>query len=134
MVSRVLIFIFCLEPTLEKDTWMRVTSATVMVIFFGSAILKVTFSTIAGHNGNSILKDTLELKILWTWIKIRDNSIIKTSVNIIKRKLSLAKKCDPALQRTVDDISRIVICFFFSQTNKFFQSNPVFIDILGSFC
>ena len=33
--------------------------------FFESAILKVTFSTIARHIDNSILKDTLELKILY---------------------------------------------------------------------
>ena len=33
MVSRVFIFIFCLEPTLGKDTWLGTTSATVMVIF-----------------------------------------------------------------------------------------------------
>ena len=48
---------------------------------------------------NSILKDILWLKILWTWIKVSANSFIKTLVNIMKRKwttkpwkLSLAKK------------------------------------------
>ena len=33
MVFCVFIFIFCLEPTLGKDIWMRATSPTVMVIF-----------------------------------------------------------------------------------------------------
>ena len=33
MVFRVSIFIFCLEPTLGKDTWMRATSTTVMAMF-----------------------------------------------------------------------------------------------------
>ena len=33
MVFRVFIFIFCLETTLRKDTWMRATFATVVVIF-----------------------------------------------------------------------------------------------------
>ena len=32
-----------------------------------------------------------------------------------------------------DDISLVVIHFFFSQTNLVFKSNPVFIDILDSF-
>ena len=35
-------YYFCLEPTVRKDTWMRTTSVTVMVIFFESVILKVT--------------------------------------------------------------------------------------------
>ena len=66
------------------------------------------------------------------------NSITKTWVNIIKRKstkvpwkLSLAKKYDPTLQRTLHQ-SRWY--FFFSQTSLAFKSNPVFIDILDSFC
>ena len=42
MVFRVYIFIFYLEPTLGKDSWMRATSAAVMVIFFESVILNVT--------------------------------------------------------------------------------------------
>ena len=85
--------------------------------FFGSAILKViywpqqcsrynSFSAIARHICNSILKDILLLEILRAWIKIRANSFIKTWVNIVIRKsakvpwkLSLAKKCDPTLQR-----------------------------------
>ena len=42
MVFRVFIVIFCLEPTLRKDTWMRTASLNVMVIFLESGILKVT--------------------------------------------------------------------------------------------
>ena len=38
-------FIFCLEPTLGKDTWMRVFSATVMMIF-----LKVAFWKLLDHD------------------------------------------------------------------------------------
>ena len=34
----------------------------------------------------------------------------------------------------IDDISLVVIRFFFSQTNLVCKSNPVFIDILDSFC
>ena len=75
--------------------------------FFESIILKVnwsqliegSFSIIERYIDNSILKDTLQLKILRTWTKIGANSSIKTSVNIIKQKstkvpskLSLTKK------------------------------------------
>ena len=34
----------------------------------------------------------------------------------------------------IDYILLVAICFFFSQTNLVFKSNPVFIDILDSFC
>ena len=77
---------------------------------------------------NSILKVTLRLKILWTWIKIRANSFIKTckqhetkinegASNIITRE----KKCDPALQRTLHQnrCSLVVIRFFFSNKPSF---------------
>ena len=107
MVYRVFIFIFCLEPTLGKDTWMRATSTNVMVIFskmpswklLGHNCIQSSFSTISRFIDNSILKDTLQLNILRTWIEICTNLFIKAWVNIIKRrstkvpwKLSLAKK------------------------------------------
>ena len=91
------------------------------------------------HVDNDILKDTLRLKILWTWIKIRANSFIKTLVNIMKRKstkvpckLSLGKKMRPRTSKNISpkfiapDISIAVI--------RLFKSNPVFIAILDSFC
>ena len=103
-----------------------------------------SFSRITRHIGNSVLKDTLLLKILQTWIKISANSFINSWVKTIKwkltkvpLKLSLALDYDSALQRTshqIDVVSLIVIRFFFSQTNLVFKSNPVFIDILDSFC
>ena len=37
-------YYFCLERTVRKETWMRMTFVTVMVIFFESGILKVTWS------------------------------------------------------------------------------------------
>ena len=106
--------IFCLEPTLGKNTWMRAGIDESDLhqcygILFKNLILKVTWSQLYSKCiDNSILKDTLQLKILRAWIKIRANSFIKTWVNIIKRKsakvlwkLSLAKKYDPTLQRTL---------------------------------
>ena len=147
---------FCLEPTLGKDAWMRATSTNVMVIFskmpfwklLGHNYIQSSFSTISRCIDNSILKDTLQLKILRTWIKICANLFIKAWVNIIKRKstkvpwkLSLAKKKKKKKNTTpqfkefctkVDDIS-LFTCFFFSERNLVFKSHPVFINILDSF-
>ena len=127
----------CLEPALGKDIWIRVTSTTVMTIFSKLSLWKLLyhnyvqsfFSTVTRHIDQRILKDTLQLKILRTWIKIRTNSFIKTWVNIMKRKstkmrrnLSLAKKYEGC---TKDHISLVVIRFFFSQTNLVFKFSPV---------
>ena len=143
---------FCLEPTLRKDTWMRAISTTVIVIFSKLPFQKLldhnyvqsSFSIITKHIDNSILKDTLQLKILRLWIKIHANSSIKIWVNIIKWKstkapwkLSPAKRYKLTLENRctkICDISLIVICYFFSQTNVVFKSNPALIDIFDSFC
>ena len=94
-ISRVHCYYFCLEPTVTKDTWMRTTSVTVMVIFFKSGILKVTgsqlcsnsFATITRHIDNCVLKDTLQFGILRTWINICVKSFIKTSINVTETKI-----------------------------------------------
>ena len=106
---RLFVCLFCLQLTLEKDTWMRATSTTVTVIFSKVFFWKLldrnyiqsSFSAIARHIENRILKDALQLKVLRTWIKIRANSFIRTWVNIMKQnstkvswKLQLAKKYD----------------------------------------
>ena len=41
-IQRVYRYYFYLEPTVRKDTWMKTTSVSVMVIFPKSGILKVT--------------------------------------------------------------------------------------------
>ena len=111
-IPRVYCFYFYLEPKVRKDTWMRTASVTVMVTFFESGILKVTwsqlcsfssqlcsylitpmitnspFSTITRHIDNSILKDTLQLYILRTWINMRAKSFIKTSVNVTETRIN----------------------------------------------
>ena len=84
--------------------------------FFESAILKVTWSQLYSkfflnkcevHGQQQYFKDTLNMNILRTWIKIRATSFIKIWVNIKRKltkvpwKLSLAEKYDPALQRTL---------------------------------
>ena len=72
-----------------------------------TAVFKL-LSTITRHTGNSILKDTLLLKILWTWVYVHANSFIKTSVNIMKRKLtrkpgklSVAQKSKALIRRSL---------------------------------
>ena len=89
------------------------------------------------------MKDTLRLKILWTWINIRANSFIQTLVTNMKRKstkvpwTSLTRKnATPHFKEhcTKIDISLVAIRFFFSRTNLVFKSNPLFIDILDSSC
>ena len=105
-----LLFLFTTNGK-KRHTWMRTTSVTVMVVFFKSGILKVTwsqlcsfssqlcsylitpmitnspFSTITRHIDNSILKDTLQLYILRTWINMRAKSFIKTSVNVTETRI-----------------------------------------------
>ena len=106
--------------------------------------VKVSSQQLQDTFNSSVLKDTLWLKISWAWIKIGANSLIKTLVNSKKRKsakvpwtLSLAKKnANPHFKEHCLKIyiSLFVILFFFSQTNLAFKYNPLFIDILGSFC
>ena len=82
---RVYSYYFCLEPTLRKDTWMRRTSVTVMVIFFKSGIRKITWSLLCSNfllinyeaHGQQCFERSLQLYILRTWISIRPKSFIK---------------------------------------------------------
>ena len=72
IVFFVFIFIFCLETTVLEINWMRTTSVAVMVIIFS----KVSFrnSKFISNNyeapGQRQIKDTLQMKILRTWINI----------------------------------------------------------------
>ena len=86
---------------------------------------------ITSHNDNSIFKYTLQLKIFRSWIKICTNSFIKKISKHHGTKIITRKKIR---RRTkIDDILNI-IHFFFSQTNLLLKSNPIFLDILDSFC
>ena len=81
-IPQVYCYYFCLEPTVRKDNLMRTISVTVMVVFFESGILKVTwpqlcpFLTNTRHIDNSILKDTLQFFVLRTWINIKTLVIV----------------------------------------------------------
>ena len=87
-------YYFGLEPTVRKDSWMRMTSVTAMVILFESNILKVTWSQlcskflsrITSHIENNTMKDTLQLNNLQKWFNIHAKYLTKTLVNIMKQK------------------------------------------------
>ena len=90
------------------------------------------------------MKDTLRLKILWTWIKIRPNFFIKTLLNIWNENQQRyfenyhpRKKCDFPLQRTLNQNRwYFTYCYMllFLSNKASFKSNSVFIDIMNSFC
>ena len=85
--------------------------------------VRSSFSTIMKHMDNSILKDTLQVEILRSWIKLRVSSFIKNWEDIMKWKSkSLPQKLhkNPCLHveqncTKIDHISLIFIRFFFSQ-------------------
>ena len=66
-----------------------------------------SFWTITRHIENCILKETLQMNILRTWISIRAKSFIKTSVNMKQKsmkmlgKRSVAQKSKRALRSTL---------------------------------
>ena len=116
MIFHVLTLIFLFRTTSKKRHLDENDFDTVMVVFskvpfwklLDHSYIQSSFSIMVKHIDNSILKDTLQLKILRTWIKIRSNSFIKTWVNMMKRKptkvlreLSVAPKLEPAIQRTL---------------------------------
>ena len=80
MVFYVLIFMFCLEPTLREQLDEN-DFHHYYGIFFESTILKLldhsyvqsSFAAITSHFGNGIWNDTLHLKILRTWMTIWTN-------------------------------------------------------------
>ena len=49
--------------------------------------IQSSFSTNTRHIDNSILKDTLQFFMLWTWINMRAKSFIETSVNVTERRI-----------------------------------------------
>ena len=86
---------FYLEPMGSKDTWMRITSVTVMVVFSEKGILKVTWSQLCSKSllnkykadWQQHFQDTLQFFILRTWINMRAKSFVKTSVNVTETKI-----------------------------------------------
>ena len=101
--------------------------------------VKSSFSTIARHNGDSILKENLHLKIFRTCIKIGANSFIKTLVSINENRRGyfeyyyLHKNLSQHFKENhtnIDEISTIFTILFFSQTNLVFKFIPMFILVV----
>ena len=63
-------------------------------------MFKGPFQQCTKHIDN-ILKGTLQLEILQTWINVRANSFIKTSVNIMKWKYQLHKHPSLVLEKNI---------------------------------
>ena len=90
------IYLFFFKTNGTKGYLKRTNSVTVMVIFFESSILKVTWLL-------------LQLRILRTWITIPAKSFAETLVNIVKQKsmkisenIPVAQKFELVLLRTLN--------------------------------
>ena len=98
-IPRVYCYYFYLEPTVRKKTWMRTASVTVMVPFFESDILKVTWSQLYSK---SLLK---KYKTHWQhhfekypialYFTDMDQHACKTSVNVTETRIDegIGKTC-----------------------------------------
>ena len=116
-------FFFCLEATLGKDTWMRATSATAMVIFS-----RVLFRKLLDHNyvkvssqqlGGTLTTEFWRTPDGWRFMdmddfsKYHETKISEGALKIISRE----KKYVSALQRTLHQnrwYFTLVIHFFLS--------------------
>ena len=139
MIFCVWILIFCLEPTVREqlnENDFRHCYGN----FFEITILKLpdhsyvqsSFATITRHIDNGIWKDTLQLKILRTWIIIGSIlswlTIFKRKSTKVPGKLSFTQESEPASQRTLlQSISLIIVCFFFAGINLVFKFNLALI-------
>ena len=101
-----------------------------------ASIFKAPCQQLGRHINNIILKETLQLKILRTWINILANSFIKTWVNIMKWKLM--KLHNSLSLDFVEHFTRInhttfhLFIFFFS-FHLVFKFNIAMIGILNNF-
>ena len=129
-------FIFCPEPTIIKDIWMRTIPVTIMAIISNVLLwqllvityVKSYFSTITRQIHNGFWKTPcswrfyghgLTYVIILFWVNIMTQKWAK-----LPWKLSVAQKSEPVLQRALHkDISRIIKFFFFSQTNLVLKFN-----------
>ena len=113
---------------------MRATSATVMLIFS-----KVLFRKLLDHSyvkvSSQQLRGTLTTAFWRTpygWRFYGHGARYVVIISSRKKKKSTPHFKEHCTKK--DDISRVVIRFFFSQINPVFKSKSVFINILDSFC
>ena len=64
--------------------------------FYGNFLWKwrfeSSFSTVTKHIDNRILKETLQLNILQTWVNILAKSFIKASINMKRKSIKVPRK------------------------------------------
>ena len=113
-----------------KSAILRVTRSKWLYCFL-KVCSKFFLSNYETHRQRH-LKDALQLKILWTWINIRGNSLLgkyhETKRKKDLGKLSAVQKSEPVLQRTLrKDISIIIVFLFLSQTSPILKFNLVLI-------
>ena len=138
-----LIFLFVLfKPILRMDTWMRATSATVMVFFSKVLFWKLlvcnciqsSFSIIARKIGNSIFPNVDQDMCKFVHQDLSKHDEMKKKKTKMRWKLlHLRNMFFKERYTKMDDISLIVIRFFFTQTNLVFKSKPMFIYISDNF-
>ena len=128
-IPRFYFLLFCLEATIKRNTWMRTISVTVMIIISKIAVLKVTWYQLCSKcfldnyeaHWQRHLKDTLQMKILRTWINIHANSFFgkyhEMIMTMVPWKLSVAKKSEPVLSRASHQDISLIIVVFVSRTN-----------------
>ena len=97
--------------------------------YFKSAVLKVTWYQLCSTSfldnyeahWQRHLKDTLQMKILRTWINIHANSFFgkyhEMIMTMVPWKLSVAKKSEPVLSRASHQDISLIIVVFASRTN-----------------
>ena len=104
-----LFLFFCLESMVRKQTWMRTTSVTVMVIFSKAPFWKLldhsyaqtSFSTITRHIDNGTWRTSYNWR-LWQHYQIRANSFLskyhETKITKVPGKFP---KTEPVSQKNI---------------------------------
>ena len=131
-----------LDPKVRNKIWVTTISVTAMVIASNVSLWKLlnhnfvqsSFSKITNHIDSNIWEN-LELKILRKWINMRAYSFLvkyhEMKIDEGAQKIISCTKNETCTSKIIapiyDDISLIIACFFFVQTNLVFKFNLVLI-------
>ena len=138
MIFYVSIFIFCLEPTVRERLDENSFHHCYGIFFFESIMPKLLDQTTWNCMFKVILQQlqdnltTVFETVHYSWRFYGHGSpyeLVFSSVNVFKQKsvkvsglISFTQQSKPALRRTMQqDISLIIVCFFFSQVNLVYK-------------